>query len=194
MWLSAVELFSELTCAGPLLPNPDQPLALLTRDPPRGKSTARYQVVWAQRGFSAPGVETYRFPGCAGPQASRRDPLHLLCMLSAIPPDDLSQAVQATEHQWPSLWDGLAHPLFLAQLVLPLWGSGLSHSSNADASARRCDWTVPSPPQDSCPQHPPSLFWCSTFEFLPYPGLHFGDTFSFVNVLRFKNICTYFKD
>ena len=63
MWLSAVELFSELTCAGPLLPNPDQPLALLTRDPPRGKSTARYQVVWAQRGFSAPGV------GCTDSQA-----------------------------------------------------------------------------------------------------------------------------
>lgn len=172
MWLWAVKLFSKLTGPGPLLPIPNQFLALLTRDPPRGKSTARYQVVWAQKGFSAPSVETYRFPGCIGPQASRTDTLHRLCILPAIPRGAPSQAAQATEHQWHSLWDALAHPPFLTQLFLPLWGSGLSHSSNADVSARRCDWNVPSPPQDSCPQHPAS---CSD-----ETRLHFFLTLGFV--------------
>lgn len=99
MWLWAVKLFSKLTSPGPLLPTPHQLLALLTRDPPRGKSTARYQVVWAQKGFSAPCVEMYRFPGCIGLQASRTEPLHRLCILPAIPRGAPSQAAQATEHQ-----------------------------------------------------------------------------------------------
>lgn len=180
---------SELTCAGPLLPNPHQPLALLTRDPPRGKSTARHQVVWVgAEGLLSPCVETSRFPGCTP------DPLHRLCILPAIPRRAPSQKAQATEHQRHSLWDALAHPPFLAQLVLPLWALASATAAMQTFQPEGVTELCHLLPKIPVPSTLPSLFWWNTFEFLPYPGLHFGDMFSFVNVLLFKNMCTYFKD
>lgn len=159
MWLSAVELFSELTCAGPLLPNPRQPLALLTRDPPRGKSTARNQLVWVgAEGLLSSCVEMSRFPGCTGPQAPRPDPLHRLCILPAIPRRALSQKAQATEHQRHSLRDALAHPPFLDQLVLPLWALASATAAMQTFQPEGVTELCHLLPKIPVPSTPPSLF------------------------------------